>query len=506
MSVKKILIFSLHPVIFRNAKILSAMLAMIFGLIFLASCAVNPATGGANLVFMSEAKEKEVGLEEHGKILDSVEGFNDGQLLDYVSHVGNKIVEVSHRPNLDYQFMIIDSDEINAFALPGGYIYINRGLLPFLNSEAELAAVLAHEVAHITARHAVQRHARTALAKGAAVAGGLVAGVATGSSAAGSQISQVTSIWAQTGLSGFGREQELEADRLAAEYLVAAGYNPTAMIDVITVFKNQEDFKRRTTGRKGSYHGLFATHPRNDRRLQETVAQVGQLDRNEVANGDDAEFRENLDGLALSNGSVRNQDQANRYYQDLLGYTLAFPEGWQVEATTTVTTASKAGAGSLRVEARFLGENIEPRHFIRDNLGIKNLQQSAPLSQYRLTGHTGISKNPESGRDERIAVIYLGSRVFIFRGEYDRLTPSDEGGLDELLLSSIQTFRAITSSESLARGQLKIKYVQASEFFDFSIVAQSSKLTNFPEETLRLLNGYYPAGSPEPGDWIKLVE
>ncbi|MCH8175883.1 MAG: M48 family metalloprotease [Proteobacteria bacterium] len=198
------------------------------------SCAINPATGSANLVLMSERKEKEIGLEEHEKVLNSMPMFEDEELLAYVREVGNKVAKVSHRPDLDYYFHIIDSPEINAFALPGGYVYVNRGLLTFMNSEAELAAVLAHEIGHITARHAVQQQARGALAKTVATVGGFVTAVATGSSYVGSQISEVASIWAQTGLSGFGREHELEADSLGAQYLVAAGYDPAAMIAVIT--------------------------------------------------------------------------------------------------------------------------------------------------------------------------------------------------------------------------------------------------------------------------------
>ena len=137
------------------------------------SCAVNPATGSANLVLMSENREKEIGLEEHEKVLSSMTLFEDEALLNYVREVGNKVAQVSHRPDLEYHFHVIDSPEINAFALPGGYVYINRGLLTYLKSEAELAAVLAHEIGHITARHAVQQQARGALARGAAVAGGI---------------------------------------------------------------------------------------------------------------------------------------------------------------------------------------------------------------------------------------------------------------------------------------------------------------------------------------------
>ena len=292
----------------------AAILVLLFSLVgTLVSCAINPATGGANLVLMSERKEKEIGLEEHEKVLASMPIFEDEKLLAYVREVGNAVAKVSHRPNLEYQFHIIDSPEINAFALPGGYVYVNRGLLTFMNSESELAAVLAHEIGHITARHAVQQQARGALASTVATVGGFVTAVVTRSGYVGSQISEVASIWAQTGLSGFGREHELEADSLGAEYLVKAGYDPAAMIKVITTLKNQEDFNRKISNNGGGYHGLFATHPRNDRRLQEAIAAVGKLPDGTLEEIDEAIFRQKLDGLIVgaSRGS-QAKDSRNR--------------------------------------------------------------------------------------------------------------------------------------------------------------------------------------------------
>ena len=488
-----------------TGRIITSIVCLLTLLTIMNSCAVNPATGGANLVLMSENREKEIGLEEHEKVLESMTLFKDEKLLNYVTKVGNRVARVSHRPDLEYHFHIIDSPEINAFALPGGYVYINRGLLTYLNSEAELAAVLAHEIGHITARHAVQQQARGALARGAAVAGGIVAGIATGSGYAASQISEVASIWAQTGLSGFGRDNELEADSLGAEYLLAAGYDPTAVIDVITVLKNQEDFNRLVAGGGGTYHGLFATHPRNDRRLQEAVAQVGRLEVDEVKTTNDEVFRINLDGLIIGQSNASQMtDTRNRYYQDLLGYTVVFPHDWEIEPPPTTATAKEPTLGSLRIEAQRLQNNVYPRSFIQDILGIQNLTKSEGLSQFRLQGHTGVTQSPSSGTKERVAVIYLGPRAFIFRGE---LSPNaNEVEVDQMMLSSIRSFRAIQRGEVATGGELKIKFVQATEFFDFSVVSQNSKITNFPEETLRLLNGYYPRGNPEEGEWIKLVE
>lgn len=478
--------------------------ALLLALALISGCAVNPATGGANLVLMSESREIEIGAEEHEKILASLPMYQDPELLAYVNEVGNRIASVSHRPNLNYQFFIIDSPDINAMALPGGYVYVNRGLLTFMNTEAELAAVLAHEVGHITARHAVQQQARGALANAAATVGGIVTAVATGSGYVGSQISQVTSIWAQTGLSGFGREGELEADSLGAEYLLRAGYDPSAMIAVVTALKNQEDFNRRVQGNRATYHGVFATHPRNDTRLQEAIAAVGQLAEGEATLTDNAAFRENINGLILGESNASRQtDTRNRYYQTLLGYTVVFPDQWEVTETTTTATASDPMVGGIRIEAQRLQANIEPRVFIRDVLGINNLQKSEPLQQYRLLGHTGTHINSH-GNTERVAVIYFGPRAFIIRGEIRDNDAIED--IDDLMLSSIRTFRPTQRGEAGNTREPRIRYVQASEHFDFAIVAQSSPIAEHAEETLRLLNGYYPTGQPEAGEWIKLVE
>jgi len=368
-----------------------------------------------------------------------------------------------------------------------------------------MAAVISHEIGHITARHAVQQQARGTLARTAATVGGLVTAVATGSGYAGSQISEVASIWAQTGLSGFGREGELEADRLGAEYLLRAGYDPNAMIDVVTVLKNQEDFNTRVQGNRGGYHGLFATHPRNDTRLQEVIRSVSELDEVEITQTDNTQFREHIEGLILgASRASQQQDERNRYYQNLLGYTLVFPDEWDVKETPTTATAAAPGFGNLHVSARRLQSNIEPRLLLREIVGTDNIRQSEPLSQYRLVGHTGLVDNPMTGIPERVAVIYLGPRAYFFRGGIHNASAVDE--IDELLLASIRTFRPIQRGEAPTGREPKIRYVRASEHFDFAVVAQQSPITSYPEETLRLLNGYYPSGQPEAGEWVKLIE
>lgn len=477
-------------------------------LFLLQACAVNPATGQGNLVTMSERRELEIGREEHDKVMASLRVYDDEALAAYVNDVGQRVAAGSHRPDLEYTFTVIDSPEINAFALPGGFVYINRGLLLYLKSEDELAAVLAHEVGHITARHAVQQQARGGLGRAAAAVAGVAAAVATGSGYIGSEIMQVGSIWAAAGASGFGREHELEADSLGAEYLYNAGYNPRAMIDVLSVLKSQEDFNVRVAQRQPAYHGLFTTHPRNDVRLQQAVAQAGTLSEDQVRESDPAVFRQYMDGAPFGENTARAEER-NRYYQDTLGYTLVFPASWSVtETLSTAQAADPGGAAQLRIEAQRLQENKEPRLYLRENLGITDLQRSEPLNQYRLAGYTGVHTNA-TGNQERVAVLYLGGRAFVLRGEImggGDDVEANAGEMDRLLLSSIRSFRAIQRNERSGAGQLRIRYVQVTQGFDWRVLAARSPIQQYPEETLRLLNGYYPIGNPQPGDWIKILQ
>ncbi len=469
----------------------------------LMSCATNPATGRPNLVLMSENREREIGREEHEKVLSSMRVMEEGPVTEYVNEVGQRLASASHRDDLEFTFTVIDSPEINAFALPAGYIYINRGLLTFLNSEDQLAAVLAHEIGHVTARHAVQQQARGNLGRTAAGIGGFVAAVATGSAYVGSELSQLGSLWTQAGVSGFGRENELEADSLSALYLRNAGYDPQAVIEVLSILKNQEDFNVQVAGQRAGYHGLFATHPRNDERLQRAVGDVSAEGESEAEyEPDPAQFRRVMDGLVFGQRQgARSGGQ--RYYQDLLGYTMVFPPEWSIRETpTTVTAAAPEESATLRVETRRLQSRMPPHQFVRDELGL-DLTETETLSQYRLQGFTGLMREPEDGALQRVAVIYMGLRAMIFTG-----TVQDEARIEEMdrmLMASIRSFRVAQANEE-EQSELNIEFVRVGPQFSWEALAQQSPLPQYAEETLRLINGYYPIGNPEPGEWIKILE
>jgi len=231
---------------------------------------------------------------------------------------------------------------------------------------------------------------------------------------------------------------------------------------------------------------------------------VGALPESAATLLDDTRFRAEMDGLVVGESQATTGTEArNRYYQTLLGYTMVFPDGWTLSETpTTVSGSSAEGTASLRVEVQRMQENKEPRLFIRDTLGITNLQKSEPLEQFRLQGYTGTTE--KDGRLQRVAVIYMGPRVFTFTGEIGNAAQAD--ALDAQLLAAIRSFRAIQANERFAGNESRLRYVQVGDGFSWAALARISPVGNYPEETLRLLNGYYPTGNPETGSWIKIVE
>ncbi|RMD70049.1 MAG: peptidase, partial [Gammaproteobacteria bacterium] len=211
---------------------------VILALLLLSACAENPVTHQKELVLVSEAQEIAEGRELHPKVIAHFGLYRDEALQAYVQEIGTKLAAHSHRPELIYRFTVLDSPETNAFSLPGGYIYVMRGLLAYLNSEAELAAVLGHEIGHVAARHSVrQQTMATAASLGYALGSILFPELRT-------QVAQnIYDILGTAVIRGYGRKMELEADHLAAQYMAKVGYDPHAILEVLRTLKALDDFE-----------------------------------------------------------------------------------------------------------------------------------------------------------------------------------------------------------------------------------------------------------------------
>lgn len=469
---------------------------------FLAACATNPVTGKQDIVLMSEHKEIAIGKKMHQDLISKGSVYKNTKLQKYVSDIGSKLEDNSHRSDLSYTFTVIDSPDINAFALPGGYIYINRGLLAYLNNETQLAAVLAHEIGHVTARHAVRQQT-------AAAASGILAAIAyigTGSR----DLADASNMAGTALVRGYGREHELEADRLGAEYLHNSGYDPDGLIDVITILKNQQQYSKLKAKQQGksvqSYHGLFSTHPRNDRRLHEVISKAKSLGDTPSGSDNGVKFRGIVNGMAFGEATANVKQQANRYYHNKLRFTFAYPEQWSVNRTSKAIGISPDDkAATMTLQIKRSDRNISPRDFLSKHAGIERLFQSQALSQYGLTGHTGVTPASQNQASQRVAVIYYGSYAYVFTGSVKQGVNHSQydGGFMEV----IESFRGLRRSEyTSTKPDREIKYIKADKNTRFARLARGSKLGKDAETQLRLLNGYYPSGEPKSGEWIKLVQ
>lgn len=249
--------------------------ALFVAALLTSACAVNPVTGERELSFFDEAWELQVGQEHYAPLRQSQGGdfVLDQELVAYIKEVNQRVAEQSDR-ELPYEIEILNSSVPNAWALPGGKMSINRGLLTEMNSEAELAAVLGHEIVHAAARHGAQAQSRAALAQGAVMIGGIAVGVATDRGDYATVAMLGGMLGAQLVTQRHSRRAELEADRFGMVYMHRAGYNPEGAISL------QQTFVRLSEGRDpGFLQGLFASHPPSRERVEANQRTADELGR-----------------------------------------------------------------------------------------------------------------------------------------------------------------------------------------------------------------------------------
>lgn len=249
-------------------------IAKLIGLLALASmvagCSTNPVTGKSQLNLISPAQEVALGEKQYGPSQQSQGGAYtvDPNLSRYINSVGQKLAKLSDRPNLPYEFVVLNNDVPNAWALPGGKIAFNRGLLVNLQDEAQLAAVLGHEIVHAAASHSAQQMSQRQLMG----IGGQLAAVAASQSRYRGLIQQGVGLGSAAFQANYGRDQELEADAYGMEYMVAAGYDPQGAVEL------QETFVKLSKGRQSNWlDNLFASHPPSEERVAKNRARAQQM-------------------------------------------------------------------------------------------------------------------------------------------------------------------------------------------------------------------------------------
>ena len=482
-----------------NLQVFCRIAVIAVGALALTHCAQNPVSGDKDFVLMSEQQEIEMGAQAHQVVLKEYAALDNPGLQAYVNEVGQRLAKQSQRPNLQWHFTVVDSPDVNAFALPGGYVYITRGIMAYLNSEAELAGVIGHEIGHVTARHAVrQQSASTAAGLGAVLGPILVPGM---NNPAGARMMQS---WAQAWTAGYGRDHELESDRLGAQYLAKAGYDPQAMIQVIGILKNQELFAAEQARRDGreprSYHGTFDTHPSNDTRLQQVVGEASQYTVAHPREGRN-EYLQEMDGLYFGDSPDQGVIRNNQLLHAKLGLAIQFPPGWRMQNRPDRVVAVSPKDDAL-IELQQGPKNDQPLASLQRGL---TLEDGARYDNGTLSGfQAAFAAGTLQGKPViAAAVVFNGTQYLIAGMNRDKPTYDRERST---LRTAINSFHAITPAEKQVARPYVLKLVTTQPGTTMAGLAKTSPLGQDAESQLRLMNDLYPNGEPTPGQRLKIVQ
>jgi predicted Zn-dependent protease len=475
----------------------------------------NPVTGKAERTVMDERSEIAEGAKAHPQILATFGEYKDPQLQAYVNEVGQRLAKASHRPNLDWHFTVLDSPDVNAFALPGGYIYVTRGIMAYMHSEADLAGVIGHEIGHVTARHGSQRATRQQTA-GIGVVAATILGVfleSQGLRGAAEAASQASQGFAAGYIAKYGRTQELQADKLGAEYLAAVNYDPDNMVDVIKLLENQERFaadQARAAGRAPQQTGSdwLASHPTSEQRLRE-ITEIASRLKQEVNYLDEGEARylEAIDGIAFGDSREQGVTRGQNFYHEPLGFALTAPPGWRIQnspdALALINAEGNAGV-ILRAVPPKAGNSHEEiiRNAVKPDSG--QIERGS-FNGFPATHFSGTVRN-ERGQSQGVELtIVTGplnqNYIFIYAAK-DRQTLQRAY---RQIQEAESSFRALTAADREAARPWSLETVPYPSG-GFAELAKQSPLTNNPEQQLRLLNGVYGGGNVQPGQLVKVVE
>ncbi len=455
----------------------------------------------------AETKGEKDGREAYEK-LNSEARYPDEELQAYVSKLGNYMVSHSEMADEEWTFTVIDDESLNAFVTEGRFVYIHTGLLMYMQSEAQLAGVIGHEIGHLVHKHPQKRKSSARLSKALSTIATVAVAATTGSSQATRDMSQLGGLANTAIVNGYGRENELESDAAGARYLLAAGYAPQAMIDGISAMKDQERFQRMKAKEAGvtlrGYHALSSTHPRNDRRLQEVIRAVGKLEEGQVRRGLDGERERHIEGLKFQNHPLITRTNGSRYLNRPMDFTLAYPSGWKIKSRGSVIQARGPSDGAVvQMRVKKLKEDITPENYLRVARNFTDLTDGESLDKGSIKGYAG--RIPESAKypERRVAVLFHKKRAFLFVAQVER--GKQNAFYDSLFKATFTSFRPLTDYEKAIALSRQITWQQVPAGTTFAMLAKQSPIKQFAEEELRLMNGRYPYGEPKAGEWIKVV-
>lgn len=460
-------------------------------------CATNPATGRRQLILMSEQEEIGLGRQSDAEIRQQMGAYADQDLQRYVDRIGQRLARESFRPKLLWTFTVVDESAVNAFALPGGFIYVTRGILPFLRNEAELAGVLGHEIGHVDAKHSVDQYSRQMLAGGALAGASILAPKWRAAFGAGGLVAQLAFL-------KFGRDAELEADRLGVGYASSGGWTPQAMQGVLGTLGRLDDAQG---SRRGVPNWALTHPPAADRmmKVQEAVATAAA--RGGTATNA-AEFERVIDGVVIGDSREKGMVRGSEFLHPVLRFSLRFPEGWEIMNGSDQVSAVESEQGNvamlLELSKNSSGSAEQAAHADMPAAGLRETSGGTAringLEAYVGT-YEGVTNNTSVLL--RAAHIRSGQQIYLVVG---LATAAEFPRADRGFTAAIQSFRQLSQQEAdrIQPKRLDFHMVRSGDTWE-SIARQSGGTNGVKPATLAIMNGSEPATAPRAGARIRIV-
>lgn len=478
-------------------RTLAAAVAVVLTAPWLAGCETNPATGQSMFSLMSREQEQQIGAQESPKAIEQFGGlYDDPELARYIDSIGQLLAKTTETPDQKFTFVVLDSDIVNAFALPGGYVHVTRGLLALANNEAEAAGVIAHEIGHVVARHAAQR---TSQAQISSALGGLVGGLLLGD--AGAQLGQYG---ASAYVASYSRDQEFEADSLGVRYLSRAGFDPEAMADFLASLQMQSMLEAQIAGKKDEGADIMASHPRTQDRVQAAIkaASTGAPVRNPVDDRDI--YLRKIDGIIYGDSPKSGFVRGTRFTHPVLGFAFEAPQNFKLSnQPSQVVAKGPQGGAILFSQAQ---ADIAPMDYLNkisvSGAKFGNIQ---PLSVNGMQAAMGTLRgNTQNGPVElRLVAVRFGPNALY---QFVSLAPAQIADqMGDALQRTVSTFHRLSAQEAASLRPLRVQVVSVRAG---DTVQSLAARTAFPDNKLQrflVLNGLQQNSTLRPGQLIKLV-
>src|SRR3989441_1819926 len=456
-------------------------------------CAVNPATGSRQLMLVSESQEISMGREYDKEVVASIGPYPDSALQAWIQQFGARLAATSERPNLPWSFRVVDDPVVNAFALPGGFVYITRGILAYLDSEAQLAGVVGHETGHVTARHSAQQYTR-------AVGGTVGLAALSIFVPAARPLGQLTEQALGVLFLKYGRGDELQADSLGAKYAAANGWDPRAVPQFLATLG------RLSEGSEKGIPNWLSTHPDPASRVDEVTALVQKLAAGRsdfIVNRD--EYLQRIDGIIYGDNPEQGIVRGNVFLHPGLRFRVEYPKGWEIQNTPQQVVAKAPDANVyllLQLVPKPQGRNVQ-------EIALNSMRGFRVVDGQRTTingldAFIGVYQGALEGLGNvtlRAAHIAHNNQVYMLAG---LAPPQAFDQADGTFMQAIRSFRSMSAAEAenIHPNRIDLYVVRQGDTWE-SIAERSGGVVT--AQTLSIMNNSQPRDRPTPGARIKIV-